>query len=63
MLILKRNVYEKVYVKVGEIEIVVTIVEILNSATRLGFEAPSHVIIDREEVYQAKKNEAQRRLV
>ena len=47
MLVLSRHKDEKVYI--GN-DVVLTIVEVRGNKVRLGFEAPPHVRIDREEV-------------
>lgn len=48
MLVLGRNVRQRVFINGGEI--IVTVLEIQGDAVRLGFEAGNHVRIYREEV-------------
>jgi carbon storage regulator len=54
MLVLTRKLGEKVITSNG---IIVTVVEIDRGKIRLGFEGPSDVSIDREEVHERKKAE------
>ena len=52
MLILKRNVGEKIVISIaGEIVATVCVNETRGPWARLGIEAPAHVTIHREEVY------------
>jgi len=53
MLVLTRETEEAV--RIGA-DVVVRVVGVRGGRVRLGFEAPPDVIIDREEIYQAKKN-------
>lgn len=50
MLVLTRKDGERIIIKVGDTEIVVTVAELSNQFVRLGFEAPRDVIIKREEL-------------
>ena len=54
MLVLSRHRDESI--RIGD-EIVVTIVDIRGDKVRLGIEAPSHVPVHRQEVYEAIKRE------
>ena len=53
MLVLTRDEGEKVIITCDGTTIVVCAVQIRGDQVRLGFEAPKHVIIHREEVYEA----------
>lgn len=53
MLVLTRDEGEKVIITCGETTIVVCAVQIKGDQVRLGFEAPKHVTIHREEVFNA----------
>lgn len=50
MLILSRHKNEKL--KIGD-EVTITVVEIRGDKVRLGIEAPSHIPVHRQEVYDA----------
>ena len=58
MLVLQRVADERVIIQVGDVRIEVVVVDIRRHGdawvTRLGFQAPKHVKIDREEVADAK---------
>ena len=58
MLVLQRVADERVIIQVGDVRIEVVVVDIRRVknawVTRLGFQAPEHVKIDREEVADAK---------
>jgi carbon storage regulator len=49
MLVLSRRIGEQV--RIGQ-NVIVTVVAFKNGQVRLGFEAPAHVAIDREEIRQ-----------
>jgi len=53
MLILTRNIGESI--KIGD-EITITILDTQNNQTKIGINAPKHVVVDREEIYHRKKN-------
>lgn len=59
MLVLTRNVQERLFIQEGEIKI--TVLEIKGHQVRLGIEAPKCITIHREEVFMsieaAKKTE------
>lgn len=50
MLVLSRRPSERVLLKIGDIEIAVTLVRVNEYGARLGFEAPKNVTILRDEV-------------
>ncbi len=54
MLVLSRKINEAIYI--GD-NIKITLVDIRGDKCRLGFEAPTDVVIDREEVFIAKQDE------
>jgi carbon storage regulator len=54
MLVLRRHEQEAIVID-GRIKIIV--VDIQPDAVRLGFEAPNHVVIDREEIYLRKQQQ------
>jgi carbon storage regulator len=54
MLILTRKLNEKI--KIGE-DITVTIVEVRGDQVKIGIEAPNHVKVFRQEVFQAIQQE------
>ena len=54
MLVLSRHRDEKIII--GD-NIVVTVVDIRGDKVRIGIDAPKQVVIDREEVYEAKQAE------
>lgn len=54
MLVLSRKREEKIMI--GD-NIVITVIEIRGDKVRLGIHAPITIEIDREEIYNAKKNE------
>ena len=53
MLVLSRQRNESVVIKVGEVVIEMTVVDIRGDKVRLGFTAPKEVPIHRREVYEA----------
>lgn len=55
MLVLSRKRGEKVRINDN---VIITVVEIRGDKIRLGFEAPQEIQINREEVYQARRQEA-----
>lgn len=55
MLVLSRKKLEQIVI---DDDIVITIVEIRGDKIRIGIEAPAHVPIHRQEVYQAIRKEA-----
>lgn len=54
MLVLTRKVNEKV--RLGD-DIIVTVVQLEKGSVKLGFDAPKHVPIYRDEVYEKIRNE------
>jgi carbon storage regulator len=52
MLILTRRVTEEI--RIGD-EITVAVLGITGNSVRLGIEAPKHVSVDREEVFERKR--------
>jgi len=55
MLILTRNIGQKVYI--NDREIIVTILDVQGKQVRVGIEAPDHIDIHREEIYNKIKGE------
>ncbi len=55
MLVLSRHRDESIMI--GD-DIVITVVDVRGDKVRLGIQAPSHVPVHREEVYEAIKREA-----
>ena len=55
MLVLGRNIEERVFVQFAGQIITITVTEIREGRVRLGFSAPEGVIIDREEIYHDKQ--------
>jgi carbon storage regulator len=53
MLVLTRKIGEKLILNNGEIE--VTVLDTKNGQVKIGVNAPKHVSVDREEIFQAKK--------
>ena len=59
MLVVSRRKGERVVLEVpgvGRVEVLVS--EVRGDKVRLGIEAPRHVVIDRAEVHEAKRNGA-----
>jgi sRNA-binding carbon storage regulator CsrA len=55
MLVLKLNLDDKVIIGEGENQVVVQFVEqVCHDKIRLGFDAPRHVVIDREKLRRRK---------
>jgi carbon storage regulator len=52
MLVLTRKKGEKIVIGTGPDAIVLTLVDIRGPRIRLGFEAPKHVAIARDEIYK-----------
>jgi len=57
MLVLSRKAEERIILTVGGIEISLVVVDIRGDKARLGIDAPASVIIDRQEVHEAKLRE------
>lgn len=57
MLVLSRKRDEQIVLRMGDTEVVLTIIEILGNRVRLGIEAPQSVIVHRKEVYDALKEQ------
>ena len=55
MLVLTRSVGERLFVKDGEIKI--QVLEVKGNQVRIGIEAPKHIAIHREEVFDRIKTE------
>jgi|HubBroStandDraft_4_1064222.scaffolds.fasta_scaffold158703_3 carbon storage regulator len=55
MLILTRRVTEEI--RVGD-DIVIAVLGISGNSVRIGVEAPKHVAVDRQEVYERKRRES-----
>lgn len=56
MLVLTRTIGQRLIIRNGEI--VLTVLEIRGNQVRLGIEAPKHVPIHREEIFQRIQREA-----
>jgi len=55
-LVLTRNVATSVIIGEGDNEVRMTVVGVSRGQVRLSFEAPKHVIIDREETREKREN-------
>jgi carbon storage regulator len=55
MLVLSRKSDERIIISDGTTEIILTIVGVNKDSVRLGFTAPSHIKIDREEIHKRKQ--------
>ena len=56
MLVLTRSVGERLFVNDGEIKI--QVLEVKGNQVRIGIDAPKHIAIHREEVFDRIKTEA-----
>lgn len=56
MLVLTRTIGQRLVIKNGEI--VLTVLEVRGNQVRLGIEAPKHIPIHREEIFQRIQREA-----
>ena len=56
MLVLTRSIGERLFIQDGEIRI--QVLEVKGNQVRLGIEAPKHIAIHREEVFERIKNES-----
>ena len=56
MLVLTRSIGERLFILDGEIRI--QVLEVKGNQVRLGIEAPKHIAIHREEVFDRIKSEA-----
>ena len=56
MLVLTRSVGERLFILDGEIKI--QVLEVKGNQVRIGIEAPKHIAIHREEVFDRIKTEA-----
>lgn len=54
MLVLTRRVGEQIFIDKGQIQIKILFVR--NGNIALGIQAPSHIDVDREEIYYRKQN-------
>lgn len=59
MLVLTRSLEERVVIQSGDTRIEVVVCEFRGDKVRLGFVAPPHVVIHRQEVQDAIDREAQ----
>ncbi len=57
MLVLSRHKDESIMIKLGNDVVKVKIVDIRSDKVRLGFEAPKHIEIYREEIYEKIQKE------
>jgi carbon storage regulator len=55
MLVLTRSIGERLFIKDGEIKI--QVLEVKGNQVRIGIEAPKHIAIHREEVFERIKTE------
>lgn len=55
MLVLTRSIGERLFILDGEIKI--QVLEVKGNQVRIGIEAPKHIAIHREEVFERIKNE------
>lgn len=55
MLVLTRSIGERLFIQDGEIKI--QVLEVKGNQVRLGIEAPKHIAIHREEVFDRIKTE------
>lgn len=55
MLVLTRSIGERLFIQDGEIKI--QVLEVKGNQVRLGIEAPKHIAIHREEVFERIKTE------
>lgn len=54
MLVLQRRLMEKVRIGLGEDQVIIQVIKARDGVVRLGIEAPRHIRVDREEVYQER---------
>lgn len=59
MLVLTRQIEESVVIQVGDETIIVKVIEVSEGRCRLRFDAPRHISIDRQEVYESKNRSKQ----
>lgn len=57
MLVLSRNIGESLVI--GDGTIIVTVLKVVGNQVRIGIAAPRDVTIDREEVHQRRRREAE----
>ncbi len=57
MLVLSRHRDEEIVITVGDVEIVITVVDIRGDKVRLGIKAPPEVPVHRREIYEAIRRE------
>ena len=57
MLVLTRSIGERLFIQNGEIKI--QVLEVKGNQVRIGIEAPKHISIHREEVFERIQTEAQ----
>lgn len=55
MLVLTRSIGERLFIQDGEIKI--QVLEVKGNQVRIGIEAPKHIAIHREEVFERIKTE------
>lgn len=55
MLVLTRSIGERLFIQDGEIKI--QVLEVKGNQVRIGIEAPKHIAIHREEVFERIKSE------
>jgi len=59
MLVLTRSIGERLFIQNGEIKI--QVLEVKGNQVRIGIEAPKHISIHREEVFDRIQSEAQQK--
>ena len=57
MLVLSRTKNESIIINDGEFIIKVTVADVRGDKVRIGIEAPKHITVDREEIYERKQND------
>jgi len=57
MLVLSRNIGSSVIVGDGQDAVKVTVIDTNGYQVKLGFEAPRHIAVDREEIREAKEKD------
>ena len=59
MLVLQRDRNEKIMITVGGITVEVVLVEARKDWAKIGFVAPTEVVVDRKEIYERKQQGVQ----
>ncbi len=61
MLVLTRSIGERLFIQDGEIKI--QVLEVKGNQVRIGIEAPKHIAIHREEVFDRIKTESSKQKI